>query len=73
MHTGADANAGAAKRNVKRTTRRAFNPAAVVSGRTAMILGTGIRAAGLSQIWSNEGVSIPAFEPIDFNILKTHL
>jgi hypothetical protein len=50
-----------------------FAPAAVLFGRTAVILGAGIRAAELSQIWSKEGVAIPAFGPIDFNILKTHL
>jgi len=50
-----------------------FAPAAMLFGRTVMIFGTGIRATGLSQIWSEEGVAIPEFGPIDFNILKTHL
>jgi len=50
-----------------------FAPEVMVFGRTAMIFGTCIRATGLSQIWSEEGVAIPEFGPIDFNILKTHL
>jgi hypothetical protein len=83
MQTGADAKAGAAKRNMNRTTRSAFNPMAefatkfapraMVFGRTAISFGTGIRAAELSQIGSEEEVAIPAFGPIDFKILKTHL
>jgi hypothetical protein len=83
MHTGADANAGTAKRNITITMRKAFNrmaecaatfaPAAMLFGRTAFIVGTDIRATGLSQIWSEEGVAIPEFGPIDFNMLKMHL
>jgi hypothetical protein len=50
-----------------------FVLAVVGFGRTAMTPRTGVRATGLSQIWSKEGLVIPELGPIDFNILKTHL
>ena len=58
------------------TTKSAFNPMAAFGATftpVVMIFGTGVRATEPSLIGSNEGLAIPEFGPIDFNILKTHL